>query len=88
MAARVQADTLETLEEKCLVSDDPLDEEDCKVDRSANTAVFVLAGTRAWLAFEPVAVVQEVIMCLRRQYGVKVTYGVPGVYRGRGSPVA
>ena len=31
-------------------------------------------------------VVREVVMCLRRQYGVKETYGVPGGYRGFQAP--
>lgn len=31
-------------------------------------------------------VVREVVMCLRRQYGVTATFGVPGGYRGFGNP--
>jgi hypothetical protein len=44
VATRVQVGTLETFEEICLVSNDPINEEDCEVDRGANAAAFVLAG--------------------------------------------
>jgi 6-phosphofructokinase 1 len=106
VAARVQVNALETLEETCLLSDDFDDpngdfEMDCEVaDRNGvNAEAFILAGPRAEIAFDPKeckaaivtcgglcpglnSVIREVVMCLRRQYGVTETYGVPAGYRG------
>merc|ERR1719401_2974883 len=108
VAAEVQVDALETLEDNCVLSDDFFEdpdftEMDCEVDRGDNAAAFLLAGPRAEIAFDPAAckaaivtcgglcpglntVVREVIMCLRRQYGVTETYGVPAGYRGFTEP--
>jgi len=105
VAAKVQVNALETVEEICLLSDDFFDapsdepEEECGVDRGINSVAFTLAGPRAEIAFDPKeckaaivtcggicpglnTVVKEVIMCLRRQYGVTETFGIPAGYRG------
>ena len=104
VAAKVQVNALETIDEICLLPDDFFEteeepEEECGVDRGINAVAFTLAGPRAEIAFDPKVskaaivtcgglcpglntVVKEVVMCLRRQYGIKDTFGVPKGYRG------
>ena len=60
VAAKVDVDSLETIEDTCLLSDDYDDingtgEEDCEmIDRTGlNAEAFVLAGPRAEIAFDP-----------------------------------
>lgn len=109
VAAKVQIDALETIEDACILPEDfddisGLSEDDCEVaDRGLNAEAFILAGPRAEIAFDPAeckaaivtcgglcpglnSVIREVVMCLRRQYGVKATYGIPAGYRGFTKP--
>mmetsp|Transcript_28357 Transcript_28357/g.43294 ORF Transcript_28357/g.43294 Transcript_28357/m.43294 type:complete len:536 (+) Transcript_28357:159-1766(+) len=102
VAAKVQIDALETVDDSCTLSDDDSkdDWEECEAaDRGLSAEAFILAGPRAELAFDPKecksaivtcgglcpglnSVIREVVMCLRRQYGVTQTYGIPTGYRG------
>jgi len=106
VAAKVNINALETIDDNCLLPDDFFDsdtndneEEDCEGDRGLNAEAFILAGPRAEIVFDPKkskaaivtcgglcpglnTVVRELIMCLRRQYGVTETYGIPAGYRG------
>jgi len=105
VAAKVQVNAVETVDEVCLLPESFFDndndeiEEECEVDRGINAVAFTLAGPRAEIAFDPMeckaavvtcggicpglnTVVKEVIMCLRRQYGITETFGIPAGYRG------
>jgi len=104
VAARVEIDALETIDDSCLLDDVLTDDGaplDC--DDGIRGEAFILAGPRRKIAFDPKqckaaivtcgglcpglnTVVREVIMCLRRQYGVTETYGVPSGYRGFQDP--
>ncbi len=58
VAAKVQIDALETVDETCVLSDDFLDddtntEEECITDRGMNAEAFVLAGPRSEISFDP-----------------------------------
>ncbi len=58
VAAKVQIDALETIDETCVLSDDFLDdatntEEECITDRGMNAEAFVLAGPRSEISFDP-----------------------------------
>lgn len=108
VAAKVEVDATEKLEEECDVPEGFLDddvtngdvEEECNpISRGLASKAFILAGPRAEIAFDPKkckaaivtcgglcpglnTVVREIVMCLRRQYGVTETYGIPEGYRG------
>ncbi|KAL9185374.1 hypothetical protein ACHAXT_003151 [Thalassiosira profunda] len=52
VAARVQVDALETIEEECKFDFDD-DSEECEVDRGLSAEAFILAGPRKEIAFDP-----------------------------------
>ena len=99
VAAKVQVDLLENVDEECEFNFDS-DIEECEThDRGLSAEAFILAGPRKEIAFDPKmckaaivtcgglcpglnSVIREVVMCLRRQYGVPETYGIPAGYRG------